>query len=112
MANVVDFSTARGRVTTGGSPPYDGDMEARVASLEALAEKTSGQLGAIERDLAVIKGDYATKADIMATKTDIMAAKADLYKAINDQTWKIVTWTTGLGAALVAITFFIARNVR
>ena len=79
-------------------------MEARVAKLETLAEKTSERLGAIERDLSVIKADYATKADIMTTR-------ADLYKAINDQTWKIITWTTGLGAALAAITFFIARNV-
>lgn len=48
MNNVVDFATARGRVTTGGSPPYDGDMEARVAKLEATAEH-------LQRDVAEIK---------------------------------------------------------
>ncbi|MBK6853256.1 MAG: hypothetical protein IPG93_17155 [Burkholderiales bacterium] len=39
-------------------------MQARVAKLESLAEKTGERLNAIERDLAVIKSNYATKADL------------------------------------------------
>ena len=35
----------------------------------------------------------------------------NLHKTINDQTWKLITWTTGLGAALVAATCFLARHV-
>ena len=77
-------------------PPND-DMQARVAKLESLAEKTGERLYAIERDLAVLKANAATK--------------EDLHKAINDQTWKLISWTTGLGAALVAVAFYVARNV-
>lgn len=79
-------------------------MQARVTKLEAVAEKTGERLAQIDMRLARIE----TKQDEFIKH---YATRDDLYKAINDQTWKIITWTTGLGAALVAITFFIARNV-
>ena len=110
MNNVFDLRTKVARIeealTRSDGPPIDrgggggddgGDMEARVEKLEKIAERTGERLTAIERDIAVMRGNYATK--------------EDLHKAINDQTWKLITWTTGLGAALVAITFFLARNV-
>lgn len=105
VLRALERAAQAGALHGGGEPPDNGAMDARVAKLETIAEKTVERLGAIERDLAVIKSDYATKADIHAVK-------AELYKAISDQTWKLITWTTGLGAAMVAITFFIARNVR
>lgn len=105
MTNVVDFSSARSQVAPGGSPPYDGGMEVRVANLETLAEKTGERLGVIERDAAIIKSNYATR-------EDLQAAKADLHKAMNDQTWKIITWMTGISTALVAATFFLVRFVK
>ena len=50
--------------SSGPPDPPDDDMQARVAKLESLAEKTGERLNAIERDLAVIKSNYATKADL------------------------------------------------
>lgn len=47
-------------------------MEARIAKLEALADKTMERLGALERDVAVIKSNYATKADISEAKNSIV----------------------------------------
>lgn len=70
MANVVDFSTARGRVTTGGSPPYDGDMETRVTKLESIAERSDARLHAIEKDLAVMRAEM--KASIAEAKNSII----------------------------------------
>ena len=55
-----------------GQPPDNGDMEARVAKLESLAEKTSERLTAIEKDVAVIKSNYATKADIAEAKNSVI----------------------------------------
>ena len=108
MAQVIDFSTALNRVTTSGAPPYDGDMEARVAKLEALAEKTGERLGAIDVRLERIE----TKVDQLATKEALALTRADLHKTINDQTWKIITWMTGISTGLVAATFFVAKFVK
>ena len=49
-------------------------MESRVAKLEALAEKTSERLAALDKDLAVIKSNYATKEDVAAARGDMKAA--------------------------------------
>jgi hypothetical protein len=48
----------------GAEPPTMDPMEARVAKLEATAERTAERLAAIERDLAVMKSNYSTKADV------------------------------------------------
>lgn len=81
------------------------DLPTRVTQLEAVAEKTSVQLVALEKDVAVIRSNYATK-------EDIAQLRGELYKAINDQTWKMIMWMTGISTALVAATFFIARFVK
>ena len=71
----------------GGKPPVDssggggddGIMEARVAKLESLAEKTSERLNSVDLKLARIdaKQDeftkhYATKADLTEAKNSII----------------------------------------
>lgn len=63
----------------GGEPPDDGRMEARVAKLESLAEKTEKDLSEIRLDLVKVNGKmeefsryYATKADVMEAKNSII----------------------------------------
>jgi len=53
-------------------PPTDMDLSQRVAKLESIAEKTSVQLTALEKDVAVIKSNYATKADVAEAKNSII----------------------------------------
>lgn len=74
MANNVYEAADRfqKRLQQGSEPPDNGDMEARVAKLETLTEKTSERLIAIEKDVAVIKSNYATKADIAEAKNSVI----------------------------------------
>ncbi|MBC7490078.1 MAG: hypothetical protein H7240_09120 [Glaciimonas sp.] len=58
-------------VASGGEPPYDGDMEARVAKLEA-------DLTAIKIDVAVIKANGATKSDIADVRAVVSEAKTSI----------------------------------
>ena len=75
----------------------DGGMLERIARLEAVIPTL-----ATKEDLARLEGKVG------AAEGNI---RGELHKAINDQTWKLITWTTGLGAALVAAAFFVARSV-
>lgn len=83
-------------VVGGGGPPHNGDMEARIAKLEATADATRDKLAGIETRLTVIERTVATK--------------EDLHKEISAQTWKLVTFVCGFGSALVAAVYFIAKH--
>ena len=48
------------------------DLSQRVAKIESIAEKTSVQLTALEKDVAVIKSNYATKADVAEAKNSVI----------------------------------------
>lgn len=104
VAAALERAEAR-RLKEGGEPPYDGGMEARLKVLEEFAQVTRDRLTRIETKL----DQFATKADIASTEGNL---KADLHKAIGEQTWKLITWMTGISTALIAATYFIARNVK
>ena len=59
-----------------GGGDDDGDMEARIAKLEAIAEKTGERLAAIDARLLKIE----TMTPTLATKSDIADLKTDLHK--------------------------------
>ena len=101
----INLRAVRDQLQPGGEPPDNGDMEARVAKLESLAEKTSERLIRIEAK----QDDFAKH---YATKEDLALLKADVYKAMNEQTWKIIGTMVTFGTLLVGAVFFIARNVR
>ena len=101
----MNLRAVRDQLQPGGETPDNGDMEARIAKLESLAEKTSERLAAIEKDVSVIKSNYATK-------EDLARLNADVFKAMNDQTWKIIGAMITFGTLLSGIVFYIARNVR
>jgi len=85
------------------------DLAPRVSKLESIAEKTSAQLTALERDVAVIKSNYTTKDDLSKVEGSI---RADMHKEFTAQTWRIVGAMLTFGTLLSAAVFFIARNVK
>lgn len=90
--------------TTPIDPPSGGgdnsDMETRVAKLEDFAIDTRDRLTRIESRLELE----------MATKTGLHFLEVALHKEFNSQTWKFITWMTGICTALIAATYFIAKH--
>ena len=81
MSNVVDvnFRALSADLRGSGEPPDNGDMDARIAKIETLAEKTGERLVTIEKDVAIIRSQmdgftkhYATKADLTDAKNSII----------------------------------------
>ena len=94
---IVHFPSNRARTTdkagpidTGGGGGNDGGMDARLAKLEAVVPT------------------LATKEDLVR---EIGSVRAEIHKEINAQTWRLVTFVTGFGTALVAATYFVAKYV-
>lgn len=48
----------------------------------------------------------------LATKADVADLRTDMHKEFNAQTWKFVTWMTGICTALIGATYFIATHVK
>ena len=90
-----------------GGPPHNGDMEQRIKQLETDTSSIKTSLPRIETDVAVMRSNYVTQADLLALKSD-------LHQEVNTQTWKFITWTTGLfitiSTALISAAYFIARH--
>ncbi|MDP3123783.1 hypothetical protein [Hydrogenophaga sp.] len=81
------------------------DIPQRVSHLERTSEKSSAQLTALEKDVAVIRSSHATKEDL--TKLEAL-----MHKEFTAQTWRIVGAMLTFGTALTAAVFFIARHVK
>lgn len=76
-----------------GEPPYDGGMETRVAKLEDFAVETRDRLVRIE------------------TRMDTLATKEELHKELHSLTWKVLGGMGAICAALVSVTYLIAKYV-
>ncbi len=113
MNNVHDIPTSKQQeflaqiesqaLRPGGRPPYDGNMEARVAKLESIAEKTSERLSSIEKDTTSIKTQLEGLSKHYATK-------ADLVEAINGQIKWMVATAVVLGVGAITIMSFVLNN--
>jgi hypothetical protein len=97
---------------SGGLPPDDGDMEDRLARLETLAEQSAAYLATLAQ-LTRQNTEHLNKLELdVADIRSNYASKEDLYKAIDAQTWRLVTFVCGFGTALAGATYFIATHVR
>lgn len=63
----------------------------------------NGRLTRLERDVAIIKSHFVRQADLAALE-------ARLMRAMNEQTWRLVTFVCGFGTALAAAIYFITKN--
>jgi hypothetical protein len=84
--------------TGGGNPPGGGNVEARVAKLEATMSDVQVRLIRIESSL-----------EHMATKADLHEMATTFHKAMNEQTWKFLAGATGMSALFATIAFGLAR---
>lgn len=89
----------RNPVAGGGGPPYDGEMEARIAKWEDFVSEARMEL----RSIDVRLGRIELRLDVSATKADIQDNATAMIK------W-IVATAALLGAAAITVITFVLNN--
>ena len=95
MGDVVQLSERLEKVERSISvdPPGgggdNGDMEARLTKIETIIPTLS------------------TKEDLVR---EVGGLRSEMHKEFNTQTWRFITWMTGICTALIAATYFIVKH--
>ena len=87
------------RLESGGGPPHNGGMEARVLKLEDFAVETRDRLTRIE-----------TKLDGTSTKADLADLRSEMHQGFGDIVKWIVGTAVGLGVAAITVMTFVLNN--
>jgi chromosome segregation ATPase len=107
-------------------------VQREMATLQTTVNSVQRDMAVLQGDVTKVKGDIASqhgsiihlqadvaslhdKFDIFtehyAKKVEVEAVRVDFYKAIETQTWKLITWMTFVCSGMTAAVYFIARNV-
>lgn len=88
-----------GPLDSGGGPPNDGDMEARVAKLEAHFEYIRKDLDAILAGQKEIVGHIGKLRDDSNSANQHLSGRID---SLSDRLGTVVLWSAGTAVAIVA----------
>ena len=87
---------------------------AQQASFDALAasvaEMRDGQM-VMQKSINELQVDMAAVKATAATQAEVERVRAELYKAIHEQTMRLLVWMTAVCSGLTAAVYYIARNV-
>ena len=82
-----------------------------VAELrDGQAELRGGQV-VMQKSINELQVDMGTMKATAATQAEGERIRAELYKAIHEQTMRMLVWMTAVCSGLSAAVYFIARNV-
>lgn len=102
MGEIIDGPwTGRDGVASGGSPPHNPGMEARVAVLEQIAKETRDALAGLRTDLRAEVGGLRTEMTAMRTelKGEIAGLRSD---GRTDFRW-LLTLMLGFGIGILGL---------
>lgn len=108
MADIRQLHEAREKtraiaVEGGGGPPHNGDMDARLAKLEAIIPTL-----ATKEEVVKLRGE--TREGFAEVRAAIEGARTDMHK----NTAEIIKWmvglTFGLGATAIVVMTFVLNN--
>lgn len=105
VLDLLDESFRRGRTPRhdgggGGTMPPMDELIKKVSALEEFAGDARERLARIE-----------TRLESTATREDVERLRTELHSTVRDQTWKFITWMTGIVLAAMGGAFAIARYV-
>jgi hypothetical protein len=102
----------KGPTNSGGQPPYDGEMDARLKALETALPTlaTKVDVAELRADFAELKSDVKTSVD--GGRTSLEALRVEIHKTDSaHKTWVMTTVFAVIGSA-VALAGFLTATLR
>ena len=65
----------------------------------------------VQAEITILNGKFDFFIEHYAKKVDVEMVRTEFYKAMEAQTWRLITWMTVVCSGLTAAVYFIARNV-
>ena len=93
-------------------------LQSDVTKVQSDVTKVQGNVAAqqasltqVQTEITLLNGKFDFFIEHYAKKVDVEMVRTEFYKAMEAQTWRLITWMTVVCSGLTAAVYFIARNV-
>ena len=86
-------------------------IQSDVSKVQGEVASQQGSLMQVQAEVTILNGKFDFFIEHYAKKVDVEMVRTEFYKAMEAQTWRLITWMTVVCSALTTAVYFIARNV-
>ena len=86
-------------------------VQGDVSKVQGEVASQQGSLMQVQAEVTILNGKFDFFIEHYAKKVDVEMVRTEFYKAMEAQTWRLITWMTVVCSALTTAVYFIARNV-
>ena len=88
-----------------------GKIQSDVTKVQSDVASQQSSLMKVQAEVTILNGKFDFFIEHYAKKVDVEMVRTEFYKAMEAQTWRLITWMTVVCSALTTAVYFIARNV-
>ena len=86
-------------------------VQSDVTKVQNDVAAQQASLTQVQTEITLLNGKFDFFIEHYAKKVDVEMVRTEFYKAMEAQTWRLITWMTVVCSGLTAAVYFIARNV-
>ena len=86
-------------------------LQSDVTKVQSDVAAQQASIVQVQAEVTILNGKFDFFIEHYAKKVDVEMVRTEFYKAMEAQTWRLITWMTVVCSGLTAAVYFIARNV-
>ena len=86
-------------------------LQSDVSKVQSDVASQQTSLTQVQAEVTILNGKFDFFIEHYAKKVDVEMVRTEFYKAMEAQTWRLITWMTVVCSGLTTAVYFIARNV-
>ena len=86
-------------------------VQSDVSKVQSDVASQQTSLTQVQAEVTILNGKFDFFIEHYAKKVDVEMVRTEFYKAMEAQTWRLITWMTVVCSGLTTAVYFIARNV-